>query len=150
MPPAKRRVVVVCSRIYDRIWNIIMRQVAILRVTGKCVLKDAHPRKTESVAKLLDFARHHAEVLGNDGQSAQRAFNRAEKFTARHVYPLTFLGCLVTAGHFPRSDKPAKMIDADDISQLKCLPKSPDPPAKAVTLHCVPVVDRVAPELTCF
>src|SRR3989442_9540208 len=66
----------------------------------------------------------------------------------RRLNPATALSSFVSAWDFPARNKPAKMIDARNISRPQSCPHPFDPPTKTVCPHSLPIKKWIAPVLS--
>ena len=91
LPPAARRVVVVRARVDDRLLLVVLGQVRIRRVAAERELEHDHAGEAELAAQPDDRLRDHAEILGDDGELAELALDRAEHGGARAAPPAAVL-----------------------------------------------------------
>src|SRR5438270_13455882 len=97
----------------------------------------------------MNVGRDRAEVFGDDWQfTADCTLQRVEEVAARSLDPATALRGLVFGGHFPSGGEAAEVVEAHNVRHLQSLAHALDPPLETVLAHTLPVVDRVAPELT--
>ena len=135
------------ARIDHDVLVIVVRQIDIFRVTTKSELQDAHAGKSKVITQLFHVRSNDSEVFGDDRQLAERFANCREQFPARRFNPAATFRSLVTAGNFPTSGKPPKMIDTRDINQPQSRPHSLNPPFESIGKHAIPVEDRIPPVL---
>ena len=106
-----------------------------------------HAGKSGIGQKLSDLRRRIAEILGDQSQVMEPAEQHADQIYAGAGTPAAVLRGRIAVWHCPIALEAAEMVDADDIIQLLRAVDAAYPPAVAVGLHCVPIVQGVAPEL---
>ena len=111
-------------------------------------MKHLHAREAAVVAQLLDLVGDDAEVFRHDGQVADRRAHGIKELLARPFHPTAVDSGLRLAVDLPECFEAAEMIDAHDVDKREELAEPRDPPGVALVLHRLPVVLRVAPELT--
>ena len=127
-----------------------MRQVHVVLLLHKAELHHAHAGQARLFEQVDDALVDDAEVLGDDLRVLERAVHRVEEVGLRAVDPLALLRGLRLRGHRPVGGKRAEMVDAHGVEQLEARAEAVHPPAVAVRLHRLPVVERVAPLLAEF
>src|SRR5581483_11513703 len=145
--PAKRRVVVVSSRIDDAVRLVHVRQVWAVGGTAESKLQHAHSGKPEVAAQCLDVGGDDSEILGEDWQLAQIALQKPHQLLARSVMPCAATRIGRAGWHRPMRRQRPEMIDAQHVDTLELASHARAPQREAVAAHGVPVVKRVAPEL---
>ena len=134
----------------DDVWHVVVRQIDVLRIAAETELQDPHAWKAKLLAQLDYVWSDHAEILGDERQLAELLANRFEQFPARRRNPLTALGSLIASGNLPARSETAEVVHAGDIDHGQRRAHTLDPPLEAVVLHALPVVKRIAPELSGF
>ena len=117
-------------------------------------LQNLHPGQTEAVAQLDDVRGDHAQVLGDDRHDlpfilGQRRVKRLEKILARAGHPLSRFCGGTAKGDLIVSCKPAEMVEAHDVHQVKDGPESLDPPLIPCLFVRAPLVEGISPQLAC-
>ena len=126
----------------------IVRQVKILRVVAaKRELQDRHPRQPRRLAQRDHPRRQLAQILRDDLRLRKRRPHRFEQLHARRLHPLSRARRRRRRRNPPIGIKPAEMIDAHHIAQLKRSPQPCMPPREAVGHMPLPFIKRIAPEL---
>ena len=110
-------------------------------------LQDLHPGQARIPQELFHLGGGVAQVLGDELQVVEPGGQHAYQRHARTGLPAAPLGGGVAEGHGPVALKAPEVVDADHVEELLRPLDAADPPAEAVGLVGVPVVERVAPEL---
>ena len=119
-------------------------------VAAKSKLQDFHSRKPVAVAKFLNIRCDDAQVLSKYGQLPEVNFEGLEQFLTGNIDPPAVLGRLVAPRHLPSRGKAAEMVYSNYVDGTQCECDTGDPPMEIFLSHCIPVVDRVPPQLTGF
>ena len=132
----------------DAICRVAVRQI-VARLAGiKGELQHLHAGEARILAQGDDLRGHKAEILGDDVETGERRLDRIDKALAGALAPMAAARGRLAVGHGPIALQTAEMVDTDGIVELARGAETPDPPAVAVVSHTVPVIERVAPELT--
>ena len=146
--PAEHRVVVVGAEIADAVFIAAVRQIVRLAVGVKGKLHHPHAGQAGVLQQLSDRRGQIAEVLGDKLGIVEPARQHAHQGHARARTPAAVLRGGVAVGHGPVAVQPAEVVDAQHIIEEGGTLDAADPPAVAIRLHPVPVIERVAPELS--
>jgi hypothetical protein len=125
-----------------------MRQV-VARLAGiKRKLEHFHARKTALLQQAAYFVGQKAQVLGNDLHLRASGFDGVHKIDSGALHPNAVSRGFRIRVHAPVGGEAAKVVDSEAVEQGCRRTHATNPPGIAGLLHVVPVVDRVAPELT--
>src|SRR6185503_14652036 len=144
--PFEGGVVVVRARVDERAFGNPGWMVLALGMSD-AELEHTHAWQPQGVAERANLVRDVAEILRNDGKAAQGFMERPEQPHARPRFPVPTarIGC--ARGDGPVGLEAAEVVQAEEIDALEIGPDAPDPPAEAVRLDAVPVVEGRAPAL---
>src|SRR5206468_6549584 len=95
----------------------------------------------------FDFRCDDAQVLGHDGQLAERLRCGLEERGTGTLHPAAMSGGRFTGRDLPVALEAAEMIEADQVHHVERGAYAVDPPAVAIAREGVPLVYRVTPEL---
>src|SRR6202167_1354697 len=134
--------------ISDCIVDKVVREIWIVRMTIEGELQDAHPRQTKLVAQGPHVSRNHTQIFRYEWQMAELGLYCLKKAGSRTRHPLPGLSRWRSGWNVPRSREPTEVIHANhiDVSQQSTQPI--DAPAITSRTHGIPVVNRIAPQLT--
>ena len=124
-----------------------MRHIVRVARRVEAKFEDLHAGQAGIGQELFDLGRGVAQILGDEIDLGKPVFEHAHEIHAGAGLPAAAPGGRVAEGHGPVALKAAEVVDADHVVELLGAVDAADPPAEAVALHCVPVVERVAPEL---
>src|SRR5271157_2241244 len=134
--------------INDCVGDVVVGEVRVIGVAVEGKLQNPCPGHVELVAEGTNVWRDHAKILRNERQHAQLSLHRAEEISARTWDPLPGLSRSCPGRYVPGGREPAKMIQTDHVHVGEQRTDAIDAPAVAGPTQGVPVVDRVAPELS--
>ena len=146
--PAEHGVVVVRAGVGHAVFREVVRQVHVVLLLHKAELHHAHARQTGLLQQVDHALVDDAEILRDDLRVLKFAVDRVEEVHFRAVNPLTLLCRFRLGGHRPVRGERAEVVDAHGVEQLEARAEPVEPPAVAVRLHRLPVVERVAPLLS--
>jgi hypothetical protein len=95
----------------------------------------------------VDVGRDHAEVLGDDGQLAERRLCGVEHRPAGPGPPRACARAPRAGRHRPVGGEPAEVVDPEAVREREHAPQALDPPRVARPGERLPVVERVSPPL---
>ena len=145
--PAGGSVVVVGAGVDDAVRREVVRQERMRGRAAEGELQHLHAGKAAGLAQRLHVGRDDAEVLGDQRQRAQRIARGLEQRGAGGFDPAAIDGGRAGCRNLPAGGKAAKVIDPHQVGAGQFMPQPRDPPGKAVALHRLPVVQRIAPAL---
>src|SRR5262245_42105280 len=99
--------------------EVVWAKLSGLRIDPERKLQNAHPRIAKLLAYLFHRRRDDAEVLGDDGQSAESFGHCVEQCGAGAFHPSSVDGSGFATGHFPVGLEAAEVIDANDVVELE-------------------------------
>ncbi len=130
--------------IADRIFGYV-RQFEVFLCNVE--LQDVHPRYVVSLAQSLDLRCYYPQVLGHDGQLAERIAQCLENRVAGTGLPVARPRRLGSRRDGPVRLESAEVVDAHQVGQLRRGAHAIDPPAVSGCVMILPVVQGIAPEL---
>ena len=146
--PALHRVIVMRTEVADAVLIAAVRQVVRLAVGVERKFHYPHTGQSGILQQLLDFRRQIAQILGDKACPVEPAGQHPHKAHSRALTPTAVLCGLVAVGHGPVALHPAEVVDAQHVEELRRTLDPADPPAVAVRLHALPVVQGIPPELS--
>ena len=137
-----------CTRIADRIGRPGARTIipALARIEAE--LEQLHARVARVLDELPHRVGHIAEVLCDDPLLAKRLLQRVEELNAGALLPVAIRRIARTRRDGVVLIEAAEMIDPHHIEEIEAAAHPRDPPAVARLFMIIPVIDRIAPELT--
>src|SRR5207247_239875 len=131
-----------------RVGDVVVREVRVIRRAVEGELKNPAPRQMELVEEGPYVRRDQPQVLGDERQSVQLSLYRAEELGARSCHPLSSLGSRCFSRYVPGGCEPSKMIQANGVHMRQQGTQAVYPPTIAGLAMDIPVIKRVAPELS--
>ena len=126
-----------------------MRKEITLTGRVKGELQYLHTGKMEVLAQGIDFVGNNAQILGYDRKIfSQRLFDCGEKFHSGSLDPVSVDGSFFSVRNRPVGFETAEMINAQRVQDFQLILDTFNPPGESVCLMNLPVVERVAPELS--
>ena len=107
-----------------------------------------HAREAERVAQRVDIRRDHPEILRDHGQRPELGPAGSEQRDARARRPPPLARGLRAGRHRPVRGEAPEVVDPETVDEPERAAHAIDPPAVARRGDRVPVVERVAPELS--
>jgi len=89
--PLARRGIVVGAGVYDRIGDVVVRQMRVIRMSVEAELQHPCPRQTELVAQCGNVRRDQPQILGNERQTSHFSPYGLEELASRTGHPLAGL-----------------------------------------------------------
>ena len=127
-----------------------MRQIVARLARVERKLQDLHPRPAGIEHQLQNLRRQEAQILGNERDIRIRLLDGTHQLESGSFDPAPVARGLVDGRDAPIALDAAEMVDAHDVIVASCRADALQPPGKAILLHALPVVDRVAPILPVF
>src|SRR5712691_6953300 len=118
-----------------------------LGIVTKRELKNCHAGEAEFIPDGLYFRGDYAEVLGDQGQFAQRCLRSLKQGYSRTFHPAAIYGGCFARRNFPIGFETSKMIEADHVQHSQRGAKAFQPPTISVASQRVPTIDWIAPQL---
>ncbi len=127
-----------------------MRKVSIIRAGIKGELQNLHAREAGLGDELPHRIRDHAQILRDDGQRLRSEvfLHGCEQGHARSRHPFAVFRRGITEGHSVIRLKAPEMVHPHIVVHGEAIFHPLQPPAVAGLLVGLPVIQRVAPELT--
>jgi len=141
--------------IHDTVLIIHVRQECVCKslsagfICIKCKLQYLHTRETTSVTQCLYTFRDDAQVFRDNRNITKRLFNCIKKIHVWSRNPFAIYCSRLAVWNGPVRFKAAEMIYAHIVYKSKHSLYAVNPPEVACLFHRVPVIQRVAPQLTC-
>src|SRR5208337_4875821 len=149
--PPFYRVVVVCARVNDAVFHVIMRNVGIFgRIASKSKQQDLHSGQCEFAHDCLDFWSDDTEVFGNYRNRGEAPQQRMEELPGGSFHPFAVDGGFFRRRHFPVGYEPPEVIEPNYVKTLQIVLYAADPPLIEGFLELVPGINRIAPQLPGF
>ena len=138
------------TRVADAIRvGVEMRHVVFVVQIAEAELKHFHAREAQAVAQVLYLRRDDAKILGEDWKiAAERFFDGMEEILARTFDPFAIDGSFFSSRNGPVCLKAAEMVDPQVIGQSQLTADTVDPPFVTGCFVVIPVIERVAPQLS--
>ena len=111
-------------------------------------LQDPRPGHSELVAESVDIRRDQSQVLGDERECSELLLDRAEEIGARAREPIGPIAPSMPRPARARRPRTPKVIQANHVHVGEQGAHAIDAPAIAGAAQRVPVIDRVAPELS--
>ena len=134
--------------ITNAVGNVVVRQESRDLLHIESTLQQLHAREARIFKELSDLRCRIAEVFRNEVEIREMILQRVYESNTGTLDPAAAAGCCITVWDGEIALKSSEMIYADHIEQLSQSRYPADPPAKAVLFHHIPVVQRIAPELS--
>ena len=132
----------------DTVLDMVMGQINIGRTRAERKLQDLHAGKFVVIAKRLNLLRNDTQIFGNDRKRSESGDQPIEKMPSGTGHPRTLNSGLVTGRHMPGGLEPAKVVDTYAVELCKQVPEAFHPPVVPPQCQCVPVIERIAPQLS--
>ena len=126
--------------------DVVVGQVLVVPAAER-ELQHLHAREGAVCQQLPHAGEELPQILGDDGQLAQRTFQRVEQLHPGAGLPLAGLGGSAVCRDGPVGIKTTEVVDAEQVIDAQRMADTLDPPGIAGLLMVGPVVQRVAPEL---
>ena len=149
--PVPQRIIVMGTRVADTVRRgEVVRKVSIIRAGVKGELQDLHAREAGLGDELPHRIRDHTQILRNDGQRlrSEALLHGREQGHPRSRHPFTVFCRGITEGHRVIRLKAPEMVHPHIVIHGEAIFHPLQPPAVAGLLVRLPVIQRVAPELT--
>ena len=128
--------------------GVVLGQIGALGIIVKGKLQYFHARIAGILQQLPHFRCHKAQIFRNDRQVAQCFLDSLEQSHARALTPLAHLGSFFAVGDRIKAFEAAEVVDTHGVVQCGRTFQPLDPPCKTGFLMILPVIQRVAPQLT--
>ena len=127
--------------------DVVMGQIVpcSLRVKGK--FQHLHARQACRVPQGVDLRRQLAQVLGDEADVREPPGKDPQQVHPRPGHPMAAPGGGISIGDGPVPLKAPEVVQPQQVIQPPGTVHPADPPAEAVGLHGVPVVQGIAPQL---
>ena len=133
--------------IHHAVLDVVVGQIlAVPAAEGE--LQHLHAREGAVGQQLSHAGEQFTQILGNDGQLAKGSFQRIEQLHAGAILPLAGAGGGAVRRDGPIGIEAAEVVDAQQVVDAQCVAHPAHPPRVAGLFVVVPVVQRVAPQLT--
>ena len=127
--------------------DMVVGQVLVIPAAeGK--LQHFHAGKGAVSQQLPHAGEQLAQVLGDDGQLAQRSLQGLKEVHAGAVFPLAGLGGGTVGRDGPVGIEAPEVVDAQQVVDAQGMAHPLDPPCISSLFMIRPVIQRVAPQLT--
>src|SRR5262249_53732951 len=133
--------------VYDRVRDVVVREVRIVRTAVESKLKDTRSGYLKLIAKRINVRSDQPQILGNERYAAYLFLHSLKEISSWTLYPLARLGCRQFGRNMPCRCKGAEVIQTNHIHVHEQSAQAIDAPTITSLLQRVPIVDRVAPEL---
>lgn len=147
--PAAERHIIMRARVGNAVGRgVVLGQIGALGIIVKGKLQYFHARIAGILQQLPHFRCHKAQIFRNDRQVAQCFLDSLEQSHARALTPLAHLGSFFAVGDRIKAFEAAEVVDTHGVVQCGCTFQPLDPPCKTGFLMILPVIQRIAPQLT--
>ena len=110
----------------------------------------------EVVAKTLHLRGNNPKVFGNNRQTfgifavlfEQCALYRFKKMMIGAGQPFAFFRSRSAEGDRPIRFKTTEVIDTNIVDEFQTCVNTVNPPAVFISFHCIPIIERVPPQLS--
>ena len=137
-----------CSCVRNRVMDEVVGKVWIVPAPIERELEDPSARYIELVTQGVYIGRNQTQIFGDERQAAQLFLNCLQESGARTRHPLPGLGRRSTCGNVPRGCESAEVIKPNDVDMIQKCTQSVDAPSITGRTKGIPIVDRVAPQLS--
>ena len=117
-------------------------------IGNKSKLKHSHTGKTAVFNKSIYLRRYVSKVFCNYKSIAGSFFQYIHKLHTGSFNPASVFGCGRFCRHSPEGFYTTEMVNSHRIKHLRHVPYAILPPFIAIFFHNIPVVKRIAPQLT--
>ena len=124
-----------------------MGEIGAVRCGGKGKFQNPHPRQTGIRQQLRHVGRRLTQIFCDEADAVEPAGEDAQQIQPRPLDPTAVFGGLRAEGDCPIAGEAPEMVNADHVIQSGGAVHPADPPAEAVPLHGVIIVERIAPKL---
>ena len=145
---AEQGVVVVRTGVGDAVVDIVMRQVGRVAVAEEGELQNAHSGVATVADELFNGGGDVAEILRDHQFALTDGTERADERHTGALFPGAVAGGRFSCGDAVIGLQTAEMVDAYAVKEGECIAHTLAPPSIAILLHTLPIVERIAPELT--
>ena len=125
----------------------VVGEIGAVRCGGKGKFQNPHPRQTGIRQQLRHVGRRLTQIFCDEADTVEPAGEDVQQIQSRPLDPAAGFGGRRTVGHRPIAGEAPEMINADHVIQSGGAVHPADPPAEAVPLHGVIIVERIAPKL---
>ena len=136
--------------IANAVASIVMRQIVAVGAGVKRKLQNLHARIAGFFQQLFNAGGHQSEVFCDNRHVAQALLHSLEELHLRAVKPLAVNSIFCSVGNRIELIKGSEVVDSGNVKHFGSAFNSSDPPVKACFLQIDPVIQGVAPKLTCF
>ena len=119
---------------------------AVVVIEGK--LQHLHTGEAGVGKQLTHVVGYKAKVLGNNFCLGKSFLNSSEQLNTGRAVPFASAGGGIAVGDIVISRKASKMVYTQNIVHTEALTDSLAPPGEAILLHKLPIIYRIAPQLT--
>ena len=148
LKPAESRVIVVSAYVRNTVCYIIMRHITAFVLFPECEFQYIHAGISAVCEHFVNLICKKSEVFRNKLYLAQFLFHSIEKLHSRTLQPFALFGGDTSGRNSIKALKSPEMVNSQDIKQLCRIAYALYPPLIAVLFHRIPVIKRIAPQLT--
>ena len=147
LTPQGQRGVVMSPGIAHAVLYAVVGEIGAVRCGGKGKFQNPHPRQTGIRQQLHHVGRRLTQILCDEADALEPAGEDVQQIQPRPLDPAAGFGGRRTVGHRPIAGEAPEMVNADHVIQSGGAVHPANPPAEAVPLHGVIIVERIAPKL---